>query len=66
MQGFKPEERTSKNKDFVEKVVEENVRQTMANIRKDSPVLGELETSGKIKIVGGIYDLYTGKVTLLK
>ena len=66
VQGFKPEERTSKNNKFVEKVIEQNVRQTMANIRKDSPILAELEASGKIKIVGGIYDLHTGKVTLLK
>ncbi len=66
VQGFKPEERTSANKEFVEKVIEENVRQTMADIRKDSPILAELEASGKIKIVGGIYDLHTGKVTLLK
>ena len=66
VQGFKPEERTSKNEAFVEKVIEQNVRQTMADIRKDSPVLAELEASGKIKIVGGIYDLHTGKVALLK
>jgi len=66
VQGFKPEERTSKNNEFVEKVVEQNVRQTMADIRKDSPILAELESSGKIKIVGGIYDLHTGKITLLK
>src|SRR5580765_980822 len=64
VQGFKPEERTSANKEFVEKVIEENVRQTIADIRKDSPVLAELESSSKIKIVGGIYDLHTGKVTL--
>jgi carbonic anhydrase len=66
VQGFKPEERTSKNNEFVEKVTEQNVRQTMADIRKDSPVLAELESSGKIKIVGGIYDVHSGKVTLLK
>jgi carbonic anhydrase len=66
VQGFKPEERTSKNNEFVEKVTEQNVRQTMADIRKDSPVLAELEISGKIKIVGGTYDLHTGEVTLLK
>lgn len=64
--GFKPEERNSTNKEFVEKVIEQNVRITMADIRKDSPVLAELEASGKIKIVGGIYDLHSGKVTLLK
>jgi carbonic anhydrase len=66
VQGFKPEERTSANKQFVEKVIEQNVRHTIADIRKDSPVLAELESSGKIKIVGGIYDLHTGKVTLLR
>jgi len=66
VQGFKPEERTSANKEFVEKVAEQNVRQTMENIRKDSPVLAEMEASGKIKIVGGMYDLETGKIALLK
>jgi len=66
VEGFKPEQRNSANKEFVEKVVEQNVRQTMGDIRKDSPVLSEMEASGKIKIVGGIYDLQTGKVTLLK
>jgi len=52
-------------KRFLEKVIVQNVRQTMADIRKDSPVLTEMEAPGKIKIVGGIYDLHTGKVTLL-
>ncbi len=66
VQGFKPDERNSKNKKFVESVTEENVRQTIANIRKDSPILAELESAGQLKIVGGIYDLRTGKVTLLK
>jgi carbonic anhydrase len=66
VQGFKPEERNGGNKKFVESVIEENVRQTTAAIRKDSPVLAELEKTGQIKIVGGIYDLQSGKVTLLK
>src|SRR4051812_12538426 len=47
--GVKPEERNSKNKEFVEKVVEQNVRQTMEDIRKDSQVLSAMEASGKIK-----------------
>ncbi len=66
VEGFKPEQRNSANKAFVEKVVEQNVRQTMEDIRKDSQVLSEMEASGTIKIVGGIYDLHTGKITLLK
>ena len=39
VEGFKPEERNSKSKDFVEKVIAQNVRQTIADIRKNSPVL---------------------------
>ena len=66
VQGFKADERNSKNKKFVESVTEENVRQTIARIRKDSPILAELETTGQLKIVGGIYELHTGKITLLK
>jgi carbonic anhydrase len=66
VKGFKPEERTSANAEFVAKVTEQNVRQTVADIRKDSPVLAGLERDGKIKIVGAIYDLKTGKVAFLK
>ena len=62
---FPEDQRTSKNMDFVNKVVEENVRITVADIRKDSPILAELEKSGDIKIVGAIYSLQTGEVTLL-
>jgi len=64
-EDFPEDQRTSKNMDFVNKVVEENVRITVADIRKDSPILAELEKSGDIKIVGAIYSLQTGEVTLL-
>jgi carbonic anhydrase len=50
----------------VNRVIEENVRITIADIRKDSPVLAEMEKSSEIKIIGAIYSLKTGKVTLLK
>ncbi len=65
VEGFEPDQRNSKNSEFVAKVVEQNVRQTVADIRKGSEVLAELEKSGDIKIVGGVYDLASGKVTLL-
>lgn len=58
-------ERNSKNKEFVDKVIEANVRQTVADIRKRSEVLAGMEKEGKIKIVGAIYSLQDGKVTLL-
>jgi carbonic anhydrase len=55
-------ERSAKNYAFVDTVARKNVEMTVANIRKDSPVLAELESKGTIKIVGAMYDLKTGAV----
>ena len=55
-------ERTSKNYAFVDAVARQNVEMTMTNIRKDSPVLAELESNGAIKIAGAMYNLETGVV----
>lgn len=66
IEGFDESKRNSKNADFVDAVVEKNVRLTVADLRKRSSVLAELEKEGAIKIIGGIYSLHTGKVTLLK
>lgn len=63
---FAEDKQNSKNSDFVSKVVEENVRITVADIRKGSPVLAEMEEAGEIKIVGAVYSLHTGEVTLLE
>ena len=65
VKGFKPEERNSKNIEFVNKVVAQNVIQTVGDIRKRSEILTQLEKDGALKIVGAVYDLETGKVTLL-
>ena len=35
---------------------------TMADIRKDSPVLAAMESNGAIKIAGAMYNLETGVV----
>ena len=58
-------ERTSKNEEFVHMVCESNVRHTIEQIRMHSPILKELEESGQIKIVGGVYDMDTGVVTFM-
>lgn len=58
-------EHNSSNKDFVAKTVENNVALTMDRIREKSPILKEMEDNGEIKIVGGVYSLQTGKVTLI-
>jgi carbonic anhydrase len=53
-------ERTSKNYAFVDAVARKNVEMTIANIRKNSPVLANMESTGAIKIAGAMYDLKTG------
>lgn len=59
-------ERTSKNQEFVHMASQNNVRNTMAKIRKDSPILAEMEKNGEIKIVGAVYDMDDGSVDFLK
>ena len=55
----------SSNKDFVDKTVALNVKLTIERIREKSSILSELENDNKIKIVGGVYSLQTGKVSIL-
>jgi len=55
-------ERSAKNYSFVDAVARKNVEMTVADIRKDSPVLMELEANGTIKITGAMYNLGTGAV----
>ena len=55
----------SSNKDFVDKTVALNVKLTIERIREKSSILSELESDNKIKIVGGVYSLQTGKVSIL-
>lgn len=58
-------DRSSKNDDFVAGVVENNVKLTMQRIREKSPILKEMENNGEIQIVGGVYSISTGKVSLI-
>nr|WP_024965933.1 carbonic anhydrase [Pantoea sp. IMH] len=55
-------ERKGSNYDFVDAVARKNVEMTIENIRKNSPVLKDLEAQKKIKIVGSMYHLSGGKV----
>ena len=58
-------EHNSSNKAFVARTVENNAKLTLDRIRKISPILKEMESNGEINIVGGVYSLSTGKVTLI-
>ncbi len=58
-------DRTSNNQEFVAKVAQSNVENTIDQIRAKSPILKEMETRGEIKIVGAVYDMDSGIVTFL-
>jgi carbonic anhydrase len=51
--------------DPVENAVKANVEMVVKQLRTSTPVLAELVTHGKLKVVGAVYSLDTGKVTWL-
>ena len=55
-------QRSSKNTEFVNAVTLENVHLSVESLREQSEVLRDLEQQGKLKIVGALYDVATGKV----
>ena len=56
---------SSKNKNFVDKTIVNNVNLTISRIRQKSSILKQMEASGDIKIIGGVYKISSGKVELL-
>jgi carbonic anhydrase len=57
--------RNSSNPEFVRLVAVANVRMTIADIRKFSPVLRDMEEEGELQIAGALYDMHTGAVSFL-
>ncbi|MDG1291616.1 MAG: carbonic anhydrase family protein [Flavobacteriaceae bacterium] len=55
----------SSNTSFVNAAIDENVNQTMDQIRAMSPMLKDLEDKGEIEIKGGVYKLASGQVEWL-
>tara|TARA_R110001599_G_scaffold184627_5_gene378650 strand:+ start:89863 stop:90600 length:738 start_codon:yes stop_codon:yes gene_type:complete len=58
--------RTSKNAEFVDKVVNKNVEYTINEMMVKSPVLKGMVDKNEIMVVGAYYDLDTGKVTFVE
>lgn len=56
------DQRNGSNPLFVYNVTRLNVQQTIDKIYDQSVIIAELLNSGKIKIVGGLYDVDTGRV----
>lgn len=60
------ENRSGTNVEFVNKVTDIHVKLTIDRIRRESPVVAELEQQGAIKIIGGLYDVETGQVSFFE
>ncbi len=56
-------DRSAANPGFVQKVADANVKLTCQAIQDGSSVLKEMVDNGEIKVVGGMYDVKSGKVT---
>ena len=47
---------------FIQQVAEENVHEAIIQIKKRSPILNDMLSSGEIGVVGGMYNIETGVV----
>ena len=54
---------SSKNKELVQKVADQNAKDAAAMIMKKSEVIAKLVAEGKVKIVSAMHDLKTGKIS---
>ncbi|SMC88640.1 carbonic anhydrase family protein [Cellulophaga tyrosinoxydans] len=59
-------DRTTKNIEYTDLVINNNAMRTVKNIRQQSPTMAKMEDDGKIMIVSALYDMETGKVTFNK
>ncbi|MHC5756053.1 MAG: carbonic anhydrase [Nostoc sp.] len=51
--------------DIIDNVVIANVKYQVQKLQERSPILTQLIQQGKLKIVGGRYDLHSGKVNII-
>jgi carbonic anhydrase len=51
--------------DLLAAATAENVRVNVAKLKAATPIIADLVANGKLEIVGGVYDIATGKVTMV-
>jgi len=56
-------DRNAGNPEFVEKVTIANVKRVMKDIQERSPIIKEMLEKNEIKLVGGLHELSSGKVS---
>lgn len=59
-------QRNSENKDFVSKIAKLNVEMQMNSILRDSEILQGMIAKHEVGLIGGMYDLSSGKVEFYK
>lgn len=57
---------TCEDPEYINKIAEQNVRDVIKNIKKQSPLIAKLIKAGKVGIVGGMHEISTGKVTFFE
>jgi len=55
----------SKDKNTLDEAIIQNVLFNVKRLQGATPIISEFVSSGRLKIVGGVYDIATGKVTML-
>jgi carbonic anhydrase len=55
----------TKTGNLLDNAAAENVRRQVAQLKRSPPIVQKLYAGKKIDIVGGVYDLATGKVALV-
>ena len=55
----------TKGDDLLAVAVDENVRLVVDQMENSQPIVGEAIKSGKLKVVPAVYDLDTGKVSVV-
>lgn len=55
----------TKSANPLEAAIEQNVRYNVRKLMKAKPIIAQYVAAGRVKVVGGVYDIATGKVTLI-
>jgi carbonic anhydrase len=56
---------SSKGEDVLENAIRQNVIDNVAKLKSATPILNAAAEQGKLKVIGGIYRLKTGKVEMV-
>src|SRR6266852_667629 len=51
--------------DLAQRAVIANVRYNVQRLKEATPILADMVASGKLRVVGGVYDLATGKIAVV-